>query len=132
MRQVRRRDTTAELIVRRWLWNRGIRFTTHNRDLPGSPDLANRSKKWGVFVHGCFWHGHEGCKKATIPKRNTDFWKQKITGNRLRDARKEEALRQLGYKVIVIWECDAERLHKCSEGSMRLVSLLPLLPRSEV
>ncbi len=126
MRQIRQRDTGAELVVRRWLWHRGVRFTTHNRDLPGSPDLANRSKKWGVFVHGCFWHGHEGCKKATIPKRNSEFWRQKLVENRSRDARKEEALRQLGYNVVVVWECDAERLQR--ERHPGLLSLLPRHP----
>src|SRR5262249_22153551 len=107
----------------------GARFTTHNRDLPGSPDLANRSKGWSVFVHGCFWHGHEGCKKATVPKRNNAFWKKKIADNRARDVRKEAALRQLGHDVIVVWQCEAERLARGDGSATRLLTLLPPRPR---
>jgi DNA mismatch endonuclease (patch repair protein) len=129
MKLVRRRDTSPELLVRSWLWKRGVRFTTHNGDLPGSPDLANRSKGWGIFVHGCFWHGHEGCNKATVPKRNNAFWSKKIADNRARDSRKEEALKQLGLKVVVIWQCEAERLDREERSAAKLVSLLPRPPR---
>ncbi|WP_349630174.1 very short patch repair endonuclease [Bradyrhizobium manausense] len=125
MRRIRRRDTAPELLVRSWLWKRGARFTTHNRDLPGSPDLANRSKRWSIFVHGCFWHGHEGCKKATVPTRNNAFWTKKIADNRARDRKKEGALRQLGMKVIVLWQCEAEKLDRDEGQAANLLTLLP-------
>ncbi|MBB4364339.1 DNA mismatch endonuclease (patch repair protein) [Bradyrhizobium sp. CIR18] len=129
MKRIRRRDTAPELLVRAWLWRRGTRFTTHNGDLPGSPDLANRSKRWGIFVHGCFWHGHEGCKKATVPKRNNSFWVEKIAGNRARDLKKEKALGELGFKVLVVWQCEAERLGGDRTIERKLLSLLPHPPR---
>lgn len=108
MRRIRRSGTGAELAVRGWLWKQGIRFATKNRDLPGSPDIANRSKRWAVFVHGCFWHGHAGCKRAALPKRNAEFWVGKIEGNRRRDRQKEKMLRALGFKVVVVWECETK------------------------
>jgi DNA mismatch endonuclease Vsr len=123
MRLVRQQGTSTELLVRRWLWNHGIRFTVRNRDLPGSPDLANRSRRWALFVHGCFWHGHEGCVRSRLPKRHTDFWRQKLAGNRERDSRKEEALRALGYRVFVVWGCEVDRL---KEGSSAVTTLANL------
>lgn len=101
------RDTSTELVVRRALHAAGLRFRVHNRDLPGSPDIANRSAKWAVFVHGCFWHHHENCRRATIPKRNRAFWLKKFAANRSRDAAKARRLRLLGYQVFQIWECVA-------------------------
>jgi len=106
MRSVRQRDTAPELAVRRIAYALGLRYRTHNRDLPGSPDLANRRRSWAVFVHGCFWHAHDGCPKATVPKRNSRFWKSKLAGNVARDERKTDELRALGYQVVVIWECE--------------------------
>lgn len=100
--------TKPELIVRRELHRLGKRFRVHNRDLPGNPDIANRSKRWAIFVHGCFWHHHPGCKRATIPKRNREFWLSKFAANRERDRRSEKALEQRGFQVITIWECETE------------------------
>jgi DNA mismatch endonuclease (patch repair protein) len=103
------RRTKPEQIVRSELHRRGKRFrVNHNRDLPGNPDVANRTARWAIFVHGCFWHHHDGCKRATIPKRNREFWLSKFAANRERDRRSEEALRQAGFQVITIWECEAE------------------------
>lgn len=127
MRGIRRRDTAAEMEVRRWLWRRGIRFTTHNRDLPGSPDLANRAKRWAIFVHGCFWHDHEGCKRATKPKNNSQSWCEKLRANRARDKRKEGELKALGFSVTVVWECEAKQLTEMSEWPSALVNFRPLL-----
>lgn len=84
----------------------GLRYRTRNRDLPGSPDLANRSKRWAVFVHGCYWHSHQGCPRATVPKRNRAFWDAKFAANRARDARAVRALKQDGYRVVTLWECE--------------------------
>lgn len=105
---IRQRDTEPELIVRRALTAHGLRFRTKNRDLPGSPDVANRSGAWAVFVHGCYWHRHPGCRRATTPKRNTDFWVAKFEANVARDRRSKQALEALGYTVLVVWECEAE------------------------
>jgi len=105
MKRVRQRDTAPELLLRRWMWRAGHRFVTHSAKLPGRPDLSNTRRKWAIFVHGCFWHGHEGCPKSRLPKRNVAFWAEKIATNVARDARKEEALRKLGFDVYVIWEC---------------------------
>jgi DNA mismatch endonuclease (patch repair protein) len=99
-------DTRPELIVRRVVHSLGHRFRIHNRDLPGSPDLANRRRGWAIFVHGCYWHGHEGCPRATVPKTNSDWWIEKFADNRRRDIRKEALLREMGVRVIVVWECE--------------------------
>lgn len=103
---IRQRDTGAELSVRRVARALGIRYTLDNRDLPGSPDLANRSRQFAVFVHGCFWHRHANCSRSTTPKTNTRFWQAKFERNRIRD---RDALRRLirsGYVAVVIWECE--------------------------
>ncbi|WP_408890296.1 very short patch repair endonuclease [Myxococcus faecalis] len=105
MKAVRRRDTEPEVEVRRILWKAGARFRLCPQDLPGTPDIANKSARWVVFVHGCFWHGHRNCKLATTPKSNSAFWEAKLAANRRRDARKALALRRLGYRVLVVWQC---------------------------
>lgn len=113
--RIRQHGTAAELLVRRLAWELGVRFRTTNRDLPGSPDLANRTKSWVVFVHGCYWHGHVGCTRATIPKRNRRFWITKFADNRARDRRVVAALRRRGFRVLVVWECELsepERVRK--------------------
>lgn len=110
MKRIRQRSTDIEVIVRRYLAALGVRFRIRNRDLPGSPDIANRSRKWAVFVHGCFWHGHPGCPCARLPKRNHTFWAEKIHTNLRRDDRKAQQLRDLGYDVITVWGCEAVQL----------------------
>jgi DNA mismatch endonuclease (patch repair protein) len=116
---VKRADTEPERAVRATLVSLGWRCRATNRDLPGSPDLTNRPAKWAVFVHGCFWHRHAGCYKATTPKRNTAFWLAKFENNVARDRRAARALRREGYRVIVVWECQTRdpnalrrRLHR--------------------
>ncbi|MEX0881221.1 MAG: very short patch repair endonuclease [Thermoanaerobaculia bacterium] len=108
MAGVRQRDTSAEQLVRQILGRLGHRYRSKNRDLPGSPDIANRSRLWAVFVHGCFWHRHEGCVRTTTPKRNRLFWEEKFAQNQRRDARVQGALRKLGFTTIVIWECQVD------------------------
>ena len=110
MAGIRQRSTRPEMAVRLFLKSAGLRYRCNCRRLPGSPDLANKSKGWAVFVHGCFWHGHPGCSKATMPKRNREFWLQKILDNRRRDARKMRALRKKGLHVAVVWECETQDL----------------------
>lgn len=111
---VKGKDTKPEMIVRRYLHGLGFRYGLHNKKLPGTPDLVLRRHKTVIFVNGCFWHGHENCKYSHIPKSNIEFWQMKICRNRARDLRNVEALRKLGWHVIIIWECQlkTEELRK--------------------
>lgn len=129
MRAVRRERTTPELVVAQFLRARGVRFRTNVRSLPGSPDLANKTRKLAVYVHGCFWHRHPGCKKGTTPKDNAEFWRTKFEQNVARDSRKEGALRELGYEVAVVWECevaDEKRLDRALRKLVRRATERPL------
>jgi DNA mismatch endonuclease, patch repair protein len=113
--------TKAELIVRRIAYGLGLRFRVHNRDLPGSPDLANRSRRWAIFVHGCYWHSHRGCERATVPKRNRSFWLEKFAANRSRDAKSTRKLRSAGFRVLTIWECELSQLDAIERRMRRLL-----------
>jgi DNA mismatch endonuclease (patch repair protein) len=110
MATIRQSGTAPELQVRRTLSALGYRYRLRNRDLPGSPDLANRSRKWAVFVHGCYWHHHANCPRATIPKTNPEFWRAKFAANRIRDASAKRALQNKGYRVATMWECECQSL----------------------
>lgn len=110
--RIRQKDTAPEQAVRSLLHGLGLRFRIRNRDLPGAPDAANRTGRWAVFVHGCFWHSHRDCHRATTPKRNRDFWLQKFVANRARDARVVRELRGLGYRTLVVWECELADLRR--------------------
>ena len=118
MRRVRRSNTFPEQAVRRIIRSLGASYRICPLNLPGRPDIANRSHRWAVFVHGCFWHGHEGCRLATTPKRNVGFWAAKIAANRRRDADKTRALRSLGFRVLVVWQCEL-RKHSLLEQRLK-------------
>jgi DNA mismatch endonuclease (patch repair protein) len=105
MARVRGKDTKPEMIVRRLVHALGYRFRLHRRDLPGCPDLVFPSCRKVIFVHGCFWHQHRGCRKAKLPKTRRQFWETKLSGNKARDRRKIAKLRASGWRVLVIWEC---------------------------
>src|SRR6476659_8771809 len=107
--QIRRASTRPEAAVRRALRSLDLHFRTVNRGLPGSPDFANRGRRWAVFVHGCYWHHHRGCRRATIPATNQAFWLAKFEDNRRRDQRVTRALRRMGFAVVVIWECSTSK-----------------------
>jgi DNA mismatch endonuclease (patch repair protein) len=107
MQRIGRRRTAPEELVAGMLRVLGISFRRNVRGLPGSPDFANRRRGFAIFVNGCYWHHHRGCSLATIPKRNREFWLAKFRDNRRRDARKIRALRTMGLKVAVIWQCEA-------------------------
>lgn len=109
MSLVRSRNTKPELKVRSALHRLGYRFRVHRRDLSGSPDIVLPKYRTVVFVHGCFWHQHVGCKKATIPKTNHDKWQQKLERNVLRDQEAIMDLEAKGWKVVVLWECDLRK-----------------------
>lgn len=106
MRRVKARNTTPELKVRKLLWARGARYRLHRRDLPGSPDIVLPGRRLAIFVHGCFWHGHDCARGARTPKANREYWTAKLAGNRARDARSAEALSAAGWRVETIWECE--------------------------
>ena len=106
MSRIRGRDTTPELIVRRIAHGLGFRFRLHRKDLPGRPDIVFPRHQAVIVVHGCFWHRHPGCKRASSPKTRVRYWQNKFEDNVVRDRRNETALRDLGWKVMVIWECE--------------------------
>lgn len=112
MQRVRQKGTPAEKIVASVCRELGLRYRLNVKTLPGSPDLANKAQRWAIFVHGCFWHRHSGCAKATMPKRNAAFWRQKFQANVTRDARKSKLLERAGYKIVVIWQCETENREK--------------------
>lgn len=120
MASIRGRDTKPELMVRQYLHGCGFRYRLHVRELPGRPDLVLPKWKAAVFVHGCFWHGHEGCRYFRVPATRTDFWVAKIRGNAERDARAEAALIGAGWRVIVLWECALR--HNREEALLELVN----------
>jgi DNA mismatch endonuclease (patch repair protein) len=106
MQGIRGRDTKPELLVRRGLHARGFRYVLGGRGLPGRPDLVFPSRAVVIFVHGCFWHRHDGCRFAYVPGTRTEFWMTKFEVNVRRDHRQQEQLRALGWKVITVWECE--------------------------
>ena len=108
MRAVPRSDTAPELRLRRALHRRGLRYRLHVRSLPGSPDIVFAGPRVAVFVHGCYWHRHEGCRLATTPKSNTGFWREKFRDNVKRDRRVVQQLEADGWTVVVAWQCELE------------------------
>jgi DNA mismatch endonuclease (patch repair protein) len=106
MRRVKGKDTTPELAVRKALTALGARYRLHRKDLPGKPDIVLPGRRLALFVHGCFWHGHDCARGARVPKQNRDYWVGKVERNRARDAASREALAALGWRVETIWECD--------------------------
>ncbi|MGD0165602.1 MAG: DNA mismatch endonuclease Vsr [Candidatus Sulfotelmatobacter sp.] len=106
MRRIRSKDMRPELAVRSLVHEMGYRFRLHRRDLPGKPDLVFVAIRKVIFVHGCFWHSHEGCKSAHVPKTNLDYWRPKLERNRARDARSIAALKADDWKTLLIWECE--------------------------
>ncbi len=105
MRAVKSRDTTPERKVRALLRALAPGYRLHRKDVPGNPDVAWIGARRALFVHGCFWHGHEHCPAFRLPKSRVDWWQAKISGNQSRDLRNETALRHLGWHVVTIWEC---------------------------
>lgn len=106
---IKGKNTKPEEIVRKYLFSQGFRYRKNDKRLPGTPDIVLPKYKIVIFVNGCFWHGHEGCRYFVIPKTNTEFWTKKIETNRKRDIRKINDLQALGWKVIVVWECQLKK-----------------------
>src|ERR1700753_970569 len=109
MSRIRSKNTKPEMIVRRFLFGKGFRYRLHDKKLPGRPDIVLPKYKTVIFIHGCFWHGHEGCKYYVVPKTRTEWWLNKIQGNITNDANAEIALKASGWKIIKIWECELKK-----------------------
>ena len=112
MSKIRSKDTKPELVLRKALFARGFRYRANDIKLPGKPDIVLPKYKTVIFLHGCFWHRHEGCKYAYTPKTNTDFWIDKITSNSERDKINLQRLTDLGWNVIIVWECEIRHIYK--------------------
>ena len=125
MSRVRHKSTKPELVVRSLLHSLGFRFRLHPRNLPGTPDVVLPKYRTVIFVHGCFWHRHPNCKKTTTPKQNADFWIEKFERNMARDEHKVRELETMGWRVIIIWECET-----CDEK--QLMSSLPVILKGEM
>lgn len=124
MAAIKSTDTRPEMLVRRYLHSMGWRYRLHSKKLPGKPDIVMRRFMTVIFVNGCFWHGHRGCKYYRLPKSNTEFWEQKIEQNRLRDERDILALTELGWRVIVIWECELRNGEQRKQTFKKLSGIL--------
>jgi DNA mismatch endonuclease, patch repair protein len=120
MSRIRSRDTAPEVFVRSMLHNMGLRFRLHSKSLPGRPDVVLPRWQSVIFVHGCFWHRHEGCRYAYTPKSRIGFWLRKFDENTRRDRRQRAALQQAGWRVIVVWECETERPLKLNARLRRM------------
>jgi DNA mismatch endonuclease (patch repair protein) len=124
MSRIKGRNTKPEMIVRSMLHKMGYRFRLHDRKLPGRPDIVLPKYKTVIFVHGCFWHRHKGCKDCTTPTHRREWWLTKLNGNAERDIRHRRALKKLGWKAVVIWECKAEKTNSISRLADQLSKVL--------
>lgn len=106
MSRIKGKNTSPEIIVRKYLFSKHFRYFLHSPEFPGKPDIILPKYRALIFVNGCFWHGHEGCKRAELPKTNIDFWEKKIKNNILRDKKNMTLLKQDGWKAIIVWECE--------------------------
>lgn len=109
MSRIRSKDTKPEETVRKYLFSKGLRYRKNDKRYPGHPDIVLPKYKTIVFVHGCFWHLHESCRYARLPKSNMEFWEEKLVKNRNRDIREQEELKEMGWQVIVVWECELKK-----------------------
>jgi len=105
MSRIKGKDTKPEMLVRRFLHANGFRYKLHDKTLPGKPDIVLPKYRTVIFVHGCFWHGHKGCKYYVVPKTKTEWWLNKINGNKKNDAKAIKSLKKDGWKIIILWEC---------------------------
>ena len=122
MSGIRSKDTKPELLVRRALFAAGYRYRLHRRDLPGAPDIVMAGRRIAVFVHGCFWHMHGGCRYLKLPASRPEFWLAKLSANRERDVRSADALRARGWRVLVVWECSTRGAAALAGLEARLVT----------
>ncbi|WP_370690145.1 very short patch repair endonuclease [Fluviicoccus sp.] len=121
MRRVKSRDTGAEMKVRRLVWGLGFRYRLHVKDLPGRPDLVFRGRRKVIFVHGCFWHGHDCKRGARVPATNTEYWRAKVAGNVARDAENCRKLGEQDWRWLVVWECQLRDMSPLQERLMQFL-----------
>jgi DNA mismatch endonuclease (patch repair protein) len=121
MGRIRGQDTSPEIAVRSMLHRAGFRFRLHVKTLAGKPDIVLRSRNAAIFVHGCFWHRHKGCKQCYTPKSNIAFWQAKFAGNVERDEKNTRALKAAGWRVIIVWECELSNPGKLETRLKRLL-----------
>jgi DNA mismatch endonuclease (patch repair protein) len=112
MSRIKGKDTKPEMLVRKFLFANGFRYHLHVKTLPGKPDIVLPKYKTVIFIHGCFWHGHDGCKYFVVPKTRTEWWLNKIIGNISSDSRNIESLRLYGWNIIVLWECELRKINR--------------------
>jgi DNA mismatch endonuclease, patch repair protein len=123
MRSIRAKNTRPELIVRQVLWGLGARYRLHATDLPGRPDIVMRPRRAAVLVQGCFWHLHKGCALARLPKSRPEYWPTKLLRNRERDQRKSRELTRLGWRTLVVWECEVRRLDELRDRLKAFIAI---------
>lgn len=123
MAAVKGKNTKPEIAIRKLLHAQGYRFRLHRKDLPGKPDIVLPKYKTVIFINGCFWHQHEGCKHAAIPETNREFWETKLNGNKQRDQRTRTALESQGWRVLTLWECEIKTILQ--------TGIIPNLPPQE-
>jgi DNA mismatch endonuclease (patch repair protein) len=112
MSQIKGKDTKPEILVRKFLFSKGFRYRLHDKKLPGKPDIVFPKYNSVLFVHGCFWHGHEECKYFVVPKTRTEWWLDKINGNKRKDAKNAEMLKNEGWNVLTVWECELKPIKR--------------------
>jgi DNA mismatch endonuclease (patch repair protein) len=123
MSRIKGKDTKPELVVRKYLHAQGVRYRLHVKDLPGKPDLVLPKYKAVIFIHGCFWHAHDGCRYFRLPKARSEWWEEKLLKNRERDTKAVKELRDAGWRVFVVWEC-ALKKDKAEETLFKLAGML--------
>lgn len=124
MSQIKGKDTKPEILVRKFLFANGFRFRLHDKKLPGKPDVILKKYKTVIFINGCFWHGHQGCKYFVMPKTRTDWWEEKIGKNKSNDEKNEAALEVLGWKIITVFGCELKKDNKDATLNTLLNSIL--------
>ena len=122
MARIRSENTRPEIVVRKVTHSLGFRFRLNKRTLPGKPDIVLTRHRKIILVHGCFWHGHPRCKRATLPSTNLSFWQNKIENNKIRDARVQKTLTENGWKVLVVWQCQTRRLDQLKARLQRFLN----------
>lgn len=123
MSLVRNRNTRPERLVRSMLHRMGVRFRLHRHELPGCPDIVLPSRKKVVFVHGCFWHCHNGCSRSKLPTTRAAFWRKKISGNQRRDGEHLKALRYLGWRALIVWECELKNPERLGRKLAKFIEI---------
>lgn len=121
MSEIRGKESKPEILIRKYLFSKGFRYRLHDEKLPGKPDIVLPKYRTVIFIHGCFWHGHPGCKRSKLPATNTEFWTEKISANIERDKRNVEELKSVGWNVIVVWGCEIASKAKREDRLKRLI-----------